>query len=381
MKKLIQYMDKKLLLFTLIFLVACLVLLGSASSLRSYMEYGNSFHYFSRQIIFAIAGLIAMFFICIIPTNKYKSLSWLGIISIIGLLFYVLINGDYNNGIRGWLNIGSFGVQPSEFAKIILIVFLATMFESLIKIKEIKNKVIYYLPFLASVILVALVFAQPDAGTAIIITGITAVIYLVLPIEFKEKLLIGSSVLILGVLSIIVAFQTDFISDMQKSRLTNFKDPCSRYREDSGYQVCNGYIALNQGGLKGSGVGNSKQKYLYLPEAHTDFIFAVIIEEIGFIGGIIIFLFYFLLIRKIVSIGSKSHNLRGCIICYGVAAYIVFHIMVNLSGLMGVFPLTGVPLPFFSSGGSFLITLLASLGFVQRVAIENKVFYQKHLVR
>lgn len=381
MKKLIQYMDKKLLLFTLIFLGAGLVLLGSASSLRSYMEYGNSFHYFSRQIVFAIVGLVAMFLICIIPTKKYKSLSWLGIFAIVGLLFYVLVNGDYNNGIRGWLNIGSFGVQPSEFAKLILIVFLACMFESLIKIKEIKNKVIYYLPFLASVILVGLVFTQPDAGTAIIITGITAVIYLVLPIEVKEKLLIGSSVLLLGVISVIVAFQTDFISDMQKSRLTNFKDPCSRYREDSGYQVCNGYIALNQGGLKGSGIGNSKQKYLYLPEAHTDFIFAVIIEETGLIGGIIIFLFYFLLIRKIVNIGSKSHNLRGSIICYGVASYIALHIIVNLSGLMGVFPLTGVPLPFFSSGGSFLITLLASLGFVQRVAIENKVFYQKHLVR
>ena len=170
------------------------------------------------------------------------------------------------------------------------------------------------------------------------------------------------------------------LSDSQKSRF-NFKDPCTRYREKTGYQVCNGYIAINSGGLLGSGYGNSKQKYLYLPEAHTDFIFAIIIEEMGLLVGILIILSYFIMIWRILMIGKRAYNLQGSIICYGVATYLALHVMINLGGVLGVIPLTGVPLPFYSYGGSFMINLLICLALVQRVSVENKIFEQRHIVR
>ena len=182
------------------------------------------------------------------------------------------------------------------------------------------------------------------------------------------------------ILALVMSITGKGLSDSQKSRF-NFKDPCTRYREKTGYQVCNGYIAINSGGLLGSGYGNSKQKYLYLPEAHTDFIFAIIIEEMGLLVGILIILSYFIMIWRILMIGKRAYNLQGSIICYGVATYLALHVMINLGGVLGVIPLTGVPLPFYSYGGSFMINLLICLALVQRVSVENKIFEQRHIVR
>ena len=159
------------------------------------------------------------------------------------------------------------------------------------------------------------------------------------------------------------------LQDRQSERF-NFRNPCSRLLT-TGNQVCNGYIAINNGGLTGVGLGNSTQKYLYLPEPYTDFIFAVIIEEMGVLFGIGILLLYMFLLYRILDIGNKSKTNRGKAMCYGVAVYIFLHIAVNLLGLFGLMPMTGVPLPFMSYGGSFTICLIAALTIVQRVSVEN----------
>ena len=140
-----------------------------------------------------------------------------------------------------------------------------------------------------------------------------------------------------------------------------------------GNQVCNGYIAINNGGLWGKGLGNSTQKYLYLPEPYTDFIFAVMIEELGCVFGIAIILVYIYILYRVLLIGRKSPTNRGCAICYGVCTYIFLHIAVNLLGIMGLMPMTGVPLPFMSYGGSFTICLVAALTIVQRVSVETGI--------
>ena len=159
----------------------------------------------------------------------------------------------------------------------------------------------------------------------------------------------------------------------QISRL-DFAYPCSQEKfYTTGNQVCNSYIAFNNGSLTGKGLGNSTQKYLYLAESHTDFIFAIIVEEFGFIGAILIILLYIILLYKIISIGNKSTSSRGAIICYGVAIYIFLHISINLLGIMGWLPLTGIPLPFLSYGGTFTLCLIIALSMVQRVAIESKM--------
>lgn len=380
MRKVFNKLDKPLLILTIICLIFGLMMVGSASSLKAYMSMGDSYYYFKRQLFFIIVGLVASIIIIKTPIRKWNTLIKIAVLGVFGALVYVLLKGEVSNGITGWLFIGGFGIQPSEFAKTALILFFALTFEKLIKIRNLSN-VEKVLPFIVPLIFIFLIFEQPDFGTMMILVGITAVIFLVIPYDKKTKFMMITFTIISVLLLVIVMLVTGKgFSESQLARF-NYKDPCTRYREQTGYQVCNGYIAINSGGLIGSGYGNSKQKYLYLPEAHTDFIFAIIIEEMGLIVGLIMLLAYFIIIWRIIMIGKKSYNLQGTIICYGVATLIALHIMINLGGVLGIIPLTGVPLPFYSYGGSFMINLLICLALVQRTCVENKIFEQKHLVR
>ena len=276
MKRIINKIDKPLFVITIISLIFGLLMVGSASSLKAYMAKSDSYFYFKRQLFFIIIGLIGSLFVLKIPIKTYKKYIGILVVGIIGTLVYVLLKGEVSNGITGWLFIGGFGIQPSEFAKTILILFLAVTFEALIKVRNLSN-VGKVLPFIVPLIFIFLIFEQPDFGTMMVLVGITGVIFFMVPYDKKTKLVMVSFTLIsVLILAIVMSITGKGLSDSQKSRF-NFKDPCTRYREKTGYQVCNGYIAINSGGLLGSGYGNSKQKYLYLPEAHTDFIFAIII--------------------------------------------------------------------------------------------------------
>lgn len=380
MKRILNKIDKPLLFITILCLVFGIMMVGSASSLKAYMARSDSFFYFKRQLLFIGIGLISSVIVLKTPIRKWKNLIYLAVLGVIGALVYVLLKGQTSNGVNGWIFIGGFGIQPSEFAKTILILFLAIIFEKLIKVRNLSN-VAKVLPFVVPIIFVFLVFEQPDFGTMMILLGITAVIFFMVPYDGKTKfIMITFTIISVLLLALVMVVTGKGLTKSQMSRF-NYKNPCTRYRETTGYQVCNGYIAINSGGLFGSGIGNSKQKYLYLPEAHTDFIFAIIIEETGLVAGAIIILAYFIIIWRILMIGKKSYNLQGTIICYGVATYIALHVMINLGGVLGLIPLTGVPLPFYSYGGSFMINLLICLAFVQRVSVENKTFEQKHLVR
>ena len=165
---------------------------------------------------------------------------------------------------------------------------------------------------------------------------------------------------------------TDILNSRQLSRL-QFQNPCSRYSENTGYQVCNGFIAIHNGGLFGVGLGNSTQKYLYLPEAHTDFIYPILVEELGAVIGILVLVGYVYILYRILIIGKEAKgNVRNMILCYGTFALIFLHLIVNLMGVLALIPLTGVPIPFLTYGGSFTINLILMLFVVQRVAIENK---------
>lgn len=379
MRKVINKIDKPLLVLTMISLIFGVMMVGSASSLKAYMSESDSFFYFKRQLLFIFIGLCATYIILKTPIKKWKALIYLAVMGVFGALVYVLFSGKVMNGISGWLFIGGFGIQPSEFAKTALILFMAIIFDKFMRVKYISN-VAKVLPFIVPVVYLFLIFQQPDFGTMMILLGITSVIFLIVPYDSKTKFVMAGFTLSSALILVVVMLITGKgFSESQLDRF-NFKDPCTRYRETTGYQACNGYIAINSGGLLGSGYGDSKQKYLYLPEAHTDFIFAIIVEEMGLISGILIILTYFIIVWRIIKIGKKSYNLQGTIICYGVATYLALHVMVNLGGVLGIIPLTGVPLPFYSYGGSFMINLLICLAFVQRCAIENKIFEQKHFV-
>ena len=162
----------------------------------------------------------------------------------------------------------------------------------------------------------------------------------------------------------------EILTEEQLSRF-DFFNPCSNY-EDGGYQICNGFIAIHDGGLFGLGIGKSKQKYSYIPEPHTDSVFAIIVEEYGLIFSLGILLIFLIILYRILRISAQASTLRGRYIALGVATYMFLHILINLGGLFGIMPLTGVPLPFLSYGGSFTISLICSLAMVQRIHIETK---------
>ena len=275
-------------------------------------------------------------------------------------------------GAKGWYRFGRLNLQPLEFMKIFLIIYMAVYYNRLANDRKATFVQIIW-PVVLAVITAILIAMQPDFGGAFIIAFITMLIFFSIPLGKKQKKLIfkySGYALILLVVTLLL-FGKSLLHSYQSSRL-NFRDPCTRYNEESGYQVCNGYIAIHNGGLWGVGLGNSTQKYLYLPEAHTDFILAIIVEELGLVFAIFIIIGYFGILFLILLIAKDADNLRNSVLCYGIFAYLFAHIAINMLGILGLIPLTGVPLPFLSYGGSYCINVIFAISIVQRVNIENE---------
>ena len=372
MKKLLSKLDKPLLVVTFIFFIFGLIMILSASSMESYMRYNYSpYHYFLRHAIFLVLGFILFCFMIIFPTKNYKKLD----IFIIGVIILALIGlpflGHNAKNAVSWYKIGPITIQPSEFAKVALIIYLSSYYE---KNKDrLDNQWNIIKPIIVAFIIIGLVIIQPDMGTSVIIGLITLMMFYGVPISKKNRS-IFNKIFLGGILVVVLVFITTggkILQSYQLDRL-NFLDPCERYQDKTGYQLCNGFIAFKNGGLKGQGLGASTQKYLYLPESYTDFIFPIVVEEWGLIVGIVILCAYAFVLFRIIQISRRASNLRRSLICYGVFAYLLTHIIVNLFGVMGMIPLTGVPLPFLSYGGSYTICLMIAMGLVQRVAIESK---------
>ncbi len=381
MKARLKNVDKILFLLMILFTIFGLIMIFSASSITAVLYNGLSErYYFKKHLYIIIATWIFGFFILTIPTSRYKVLGRIGVIAIIIALAGLFPYATITNNVKSWYDLGFFSFQPSEFAKSIIIVFLAVSLENIYRKKDYAiNKIIT--PFIFILIIFGLTALQPDLGTAVIIGGIAFLIFLSLPINDKKVnnlKLIGIVTIILGALFIM--FGGKFLTAEQSSRLT-YRKPCTRYVEKTGYQVCNGFIAISNGGLFGTGLGNSTQKYLYLPEAYTDFIFPVIIEEWGAIFGIFIIILYLFLLYKILKIAKSATTLRGSIMAYGTFAFILLHLLINFLGVLALIPLTGVPVPFLSYGGSFYINIMFTLFLTQRVQIETKEFKQKEVLK
>lgn len=335
------------------------------------MRYNFSpYHYFLRELIFLLIGSVCFFVTIYFPTKNYKKMDnillFIAIFSLVGLLIY----GYTANNAASWYKIGPFTIQPSEFAKIIVIIYMACYYDK--NKKDLDNQWTIIKPILFSIIIVSLIAIEPDLGTAGIIIIITLMIFYAVPMDKKNRN-IFNKIFVGGIAIVVMLLLTagsKFLKSYQLERF-NFLDPCERYTDDSGYQLCNSLIAFNNGGLTGKGLGNSTQKYLYLPESYTDFIYAIIVEEWGLIVGITILIIYIILLFRILKVARKASNLRNSLIAYGVFCYILIHIAVNLLGITGCMPLTGVPLPFLSYGGSYTICLMIAIGLVERVSIET----------
>lgn len=383
MRKLFSKMDIPLFIMVVLFVLFGLVMIYSASNITAVVRYGyQPYHFFIRQAIFVIVSFLIGFLIVLrFPTRNYGALAWPLVFLLIGSLALLFVKGKIAGGAQSWFDLKFFKIQPSEFAKSILVIFMAIYYNRL-NLKKVKNIYAYFVPLGFAAIVIGLVFMQPDLGSAAIIAGIVFLTFISIPVvqnNIMKIIKIFSVVVILLVIGFLYS-GNDFLSSIQKGRL-NFKNPCSRYTETTGYQVCNGFIAINNGGLFGVGLGNSTQKYLYLPESHTDFIFPIIVEELGLVTGIIIILGYAYILSRILKIAKTSENLRCSILAYGTFWYFTLHILVNLLGVLALIPLTGVPLPFLSYGGSFTVNAIIMIFVVERVNIENKINKTKREIK
>lgn len=375
MKKKLAKMDLLLLFLIILYSVLGCIMIFSASSVLTVLKQGvPSNYYFIRQCAILIISAIAAFMVTRFPLKSYKYISYLLMILIGASLVGLLLAGKITNGTKGWYELGFFNFQPAEFAKSIIIIYLACSYEEIVKKKE-TRAFIYFIPLFFAEIIAFLVLKQPDLGSAIIIGVLALLLFLAVPMPKKTRLranLVILGVAIIGILGCI-AFKDKIFTDYQLSRFS-FLAPCSdaKRNERLGYQVCNGYIAIKNGGLFGLGFGNSTQKYLYLPEAHTDFIFPIIVEELGLVTGVLVILGYVLILLQILKIAKKAPSISSSLIAYGTCCYLALHILVNMLGVLGLMPLTGVPLPFFSYGGSFALNAIVMIGITEKIAVESQ---------
>lgn len=368
----------KVLFFTIIILIIFGSLnIVTASSREAVVNAdANLFYFFFKHMAILAISLVAFLIVIKIPTKNYKK--WLPFLYIVifGMNLFLILKGVATRGANNWIDLGVMKVQPSEFAKPVLILTMALFFEMYYKKlknpKERHDNIIWKIIGFA-LIFPILVFLQKDLGTAMILFGIFAALFVFSPISTSEK--VKASLISIGIIAILLIVRLSIsgyiLSNAQTSRLNNFFNPCSKY-EDTGYQVCNAFIAINNGGLTGVGLGKSTQKYSYIPEPHTDMVFAIIAEENGVIVCGLIFIAYLVILYRILMLSTKTKNLKNKYICIGVATYIFLHILINLGGLFGIIPLTGVPLPFLSYGGSFTLSLITTLAVIQRIHIEMK---------
>ncbi len=367
-------MDKPLFFASIILCIIGLVMVFSSSSVSAVLRYETSpYHFFTRQLLFMIMTFILGIGLIIkIPIKKYKKIYSLIFICVVGMLGLLIIYGSIINGAKSWFALGPITVQPSEFAKTAIILYLACFFDINVK----SDKRFYYVrPLIASLVVVFLVFKQPDLGTAAIIGILVYMLFMVVPYNKKDTdvkwfKLAGTSLIVL--VALLMMFGGNLLNSEQTDRLT-YKNPCDRYIEKTGYQVCNGMIAINNGGLFGVGLGGSTQKYMYLPDDHTDFIFPIIVEELGSIFGAIIILLYLFIVFRLLKISKNAKNLAGSMIAYGTACMFILHLLINLGGILALIPMTGVPLPLLSYGGSVTINTLILIFLSLRVSIEGNM--------
>ena len=372
MRKTFKYLDKPLLIVTILLFIFGLIMIFSASNVIAYMSHEViASYYFLKQAAFLFAGLVLFMIMIKIPTKTYGILSWLLLIIFSVSLVILLIFIAPKNKAQSWFDLGPISIQPSEFIKIIVIVWLAYFYET--HQKKLNTYATSFFPIAVCLLIAFLIFIQPDLGTTIIFSSIVAAIFFAVPIskEIKKKTVFLRLGLVCFAAVIFVGAGNQLLQDRQLERFNIF-NPCDRLLT-TGNQVCNCYIAINNGGLTGTGLGNSTQKYLYLPEPYTDFIYAIIVEELGILTGIALILAYVFILFRILLIGRNSSTNRGATMCYGIAVYIFLHVAINLLGIFGLIPMTGVPLPFMSYGGSFTICLIAALTIVQRVSVENNL--------
>ena len=356
-----KYFD--ILLFVAVILTSIfgIIMIYSASAIWAEFKFDDPFKFVKAQSIFFIAGIIGMLFLSKIDYKIYKKKANLILLVCFLLLGLVLIPGigTVRNGSRSWFGIGGFGIQPSEFAKIGLIIYVAKYLSN--NEKEMRSILKGVLPILGVIgLFFILIMLEPDFGTAMVIVLTLVCIIFISGVKVSFFVKVGI-VGLLGIVGLIIA------APYRMARIVSFLNPWSDPL-GSGYQIIQSLYAIGPGGLLGQGFLKSRQKNFYLPEPQTDFIFSIISEEFGFLGVIIVCSFFAFIFYRIVKIALSCDDLFGKYLCFGLGFGIIIQATLNLMVVVGIIPVTGVTLPFFSYGGSSLLVSLASVGIILNIS-------------
>jgi cell division protein FtsW len=368
-KKILRSYDYTLVAAIVLLSIFGLVMVYSASMASAVQRYGVASDYFYQKQKLSLLGAAFLFIVASgLPYKLMRSnkiLAPMVFFSLFGLMT-LFVFGHVAGNAQSWFKVAGFGIQPSEFVKLCVIIYLSAVYAKKQAYIDHFNKGVA--PPLAYLVLVCVLIAiQPDFGTAGIIAAIAATIVLSSGMSFRNFLKLAGIGMI-GLIPILIALQGEIFSSKRVDRFAVLKNPFA-VEQTSGYHLANSYIAIGSGGVNGLGLGHGIEKLGYLPESHTDFIMAVIAEELGIWGvGFVIILLGYIVLRGI-YIALQCKDPFGSLLAIGISAMIGIQSFVNLAGVSGLIPLTGVPLPFISYGGSSLIQLALATGILVNVSM------------
>jgi cell division protein FtsW len=352
--------DKWLFLATLALICASVVMVYSASALVALERYQQPYLFVTKQIMWAFVGLAVLSIVMRVDYRTYRNDRFIwALVAFVGVLLVAVLFSPRINGTRRWFGVGGFGVQPSELAKLAAILFTALMLE---RRRHRINDLGYSLLPIALVVggLAALIVVEPDFGTAVSLMSVVAVMVFAAGISYRY--LFGGLMLALPALYVVL-MQADY----RRRRLLTFLDPWSDPLGD-GFQVIQSLIAVGTGGVFGKGLMNGVQKLFYLPEPHTDFIFAVISEETGLIGATVVLLCFCVIAWRGMRTAMRAPDSFGAFLALGITMMVAVQALVNISVVLGLLPTKGIPLPLVSSGGSSLLINLLGVGVLLNIS-------------
>ncbi|QGG47852.1 stage V sporulation protein E [Heliorestis convoluta] len=353
--------DFIIFLSVILLLTFGIVMVLSASSVKATYLYNDAFHFFKRQTMWALLGIAVMIAMMRLDYRRLIPYSKWFIIGSFILLIAVLIPGlgKTVSGSTRWLNLGPLAFQPSELIKLAVVIFVAhRLSQSGYKLTNLTKGLSPYLLLMAAI--AGLILLQPDLGTAMAICG---TIYIMLYVAGARK----SHMISLGVIGVILIALAAILEPYRMRRITGFLDPWADPL-GTGFHTLQSLFALGSGGLFGSGLGQSKQKYFYLPENHTDFLFAILGEELGMLGATFVIVLFFVLVWRGLRVAILCPDAFGSLLAVGLTCQIALQAIINMGVVTGLLPVTGITLPFLSYGGSSLFFTLAGVGLLLNIS-------------
>jgi cell division protein FtsW len=356
--------DYAILVSCLALVVIGLIFVYSSSFAIALAEYGDVNYFLYRQTASVLLGLLAMFFLMRFDYHRLRLLSpVLMLLAVLGLAAVLFVGNDAY-GARRWISLGGLPpLQPSEFAKLALIIYISAWLAS--RGRSVRSFALGLMPFIMLVgVVAALILMEPDAGTTAIVVMTTAALFFLAGASLTHVFALSGIAVVAGVM---LALSGDYRTDRIFAFTSAEDDPAGL-----GFQTLQLLIALGSGGIEGLGLGVSRQKFFYIPSAHTDGVFAIIGEETGFIGALVVMGLFSYLVYRGFRTAMNARDDFGCYLAMGVVCWIAFQTLINIGGITRSIPLTGIPLPFVSYGGSSLIMTMAGVGVLLNVSRYSK---------